>query len=257
MRGCPEPARMKKMKTDKSFIVIGLGRFGLNVARILSTGGADVIGIDLNPNIVAEAVDLIPHCAIADATNIDALRKLGAEAIDHAVVAIGNNLQNSVLTLINLKKLKIGRITVRADDEDHAEVFRALGANEVIIPEESSAVSLGYQIMSDSVLDYYKVSENYAMVQISVGKGITPFTLEEMDVRNRFDINIIGFIKNEDFILAKGSDLIEPGLIVVAVGTRKKLFEFDRLLNGDGAEKKFVPLSATRKKQSGKKGGKR
>jgi len=221
----------------KSFIIIGLGRFGENVARILASKDEDILAVDINEDRVSNVADIIPHCAICDATNFEALKSLGIEKIDHAVVAIGNSLQNSVLTLVNLKKLGMKNITVRADEEDHAEVYRALGANEVIIPEESSAVSLAYQMLSDTVLDYYKLSENYAMVQISVSEGYEPKSLVDLDVRNKFDVNVIGFIKKNDFVLAKASDLIEPGAIIVVVGTRNKVFEFDKHLNPDGEKK--------------------
>ncbi|MCQ2427744.1 MAG: TrkA family potassium uptake protein [Clostridia bacterium] len=221
----------------KSFIIIGLGRFGINVARILASKDADILAVDINESRVSDVTEIIHHCAICDATNYEALKSLGVEKIDHAVIAIGNSLQNSVLTLVNLKKLGMKNITVRADEEDHAEVYRALGANEVIIPEESSAVSLAYQMLSDTVLDYYKVSENYAMVQISVEDGFEPRSLIDLDVRNRFDVNVIGFIKKDDFVLAKGADLIEPGCIIVVVGTRNKVFEFDKFLNSDSEKK--------------------
>ena len=106
-----------------------------------------------------------------------------------------------------------------------------LGATEVIIPEEASAISLANQIISDSILDYYAVAKNYAMVQVVVGDNFESKTLIELDVRNRFDVNIVGFIKDGDFYLPRGTDVLKSKDIVVVVGTQAKVRKFDAFLN--------------------------
>ena len=144
----------------KSFIIIGLGRFGSNVAKTLVDMNCDVLAVDINEESVTAISHYVHHCVIADASKESVLKELGVGSIDHAVVAIGNNLQATILTLVNLKKLGVPRITVRADEEGHKEVYKLLGASEVIIPEEASAISLANQITSDPILDYYKVSRD-------------------------------------------------------------------------------------------------
>ena len=124
----------------KTFVVIGLGRFGFNVAKTLAEMNSDVLAIDVNEESVRNISKYVEHCVITDGTKFDALNELGVGQIDHAVVAIGNNLQASVLTVVNLKKLNVRLITVRADDVSQKELFYMLGATEVIIPEEASAV---------------------------------------------------------------------------------------------------------------------
>lgn len=215
----------------KTFMVIGLGRFGSCVARVLVSNKCDIIAIDKNEKSVRDLSKIVNNCVIADSTSLSVLSDLDANKVDHAIVAIGNNLQASILTVINLKKLGVRKITVRADDITYKEVFEALGATDVIVPEESSAISLGNQIMSDSVLDYYGVSDDYAMVKIIVGKAFVPKNLIELNLRALFDINIVGITRNNKFFIPRGTDSIDPDDVVVVVGTRSKIAKLDDFFN--------------------------
>lgn len=222
---------MRKQAAKKSFMVIGLGRFGANIAKVLANMDAEVLAIDIDDDSVTKIASFVPHCVVADSTKPNVLKELGAAQIDHAVVAIGNNLQASILTVLNLKNLGVKKITVRADEEGHKEVYRMLGASEVIIPEEATALSLANQIMSDSILDYYQLAENYTMVKIFVGDGFEPKSIIDMNVRVLFDINIVGVIKDDKFAIPKANDLIVPGDVLVVVGTKENYQKFESFLN--------------------------
>ena len=215
----------------KTFMIIGLGRFGSCVAKALVQNKCDIIAIDKDEKSVREISKFVNNCVVADSTSINVLIDLDASKIDHAVVAIGNNLQASILSIINLKKLGVRKITVRADDLTYKEVFEALGATDVIVPEESSAVSLANQIMSDSVLDYYGVSDDYAMVKVIVGQQFTPRNLIELNLRASFDVNVVGIIRNGVFFIPKGTDTINPFDVVVVVGTSAKISKLDDFFN--------------------------
>lgn len=216
----------------KSFIIIGLGEFGSCVAKTLEMMNCDLLAVGHDEEQVSKIAADVPHCLIADSTKLNVLKELGASSVDHAVVCIENNFQASILTIMNLKKLGVKKITVRADDEEHKEVYKMLGASEVIIPEEASAISLANQIVSDTILDYYEVSKDYAMAKSIVGKNFVSRSLIELDVRNRFDINIVGIIKEgEKFSVPRGTDTLSPGDIVVVVGKKAKIGKFDRFLN--------------------------
>ena len=229
---------MKTKIGKKSYVVIGLGRFGSNIVKVLSNMNCDVLAIDINEDTVQAISSYTNHCVIADSTKINVLKELGCNSIDHAVVAIGNNLQSSILTVLNLKKLGVKRITVRADEEGHKEIFTMLGANEVIIPEEASANSLANQIISDSVIDYYPLSNEYSMVKISVPDSFEAKTILELNVRVLFDINIVGIIRDNIFNIPKPDAFIRPGDVLVVVGTSENYKSFDSFLN----EKPKTPL---------------
>ncbi len=215
----------------KSFIVIGLGRFGLSVAKVLSSLNCDILCMDVNEESVQDAVMEIDNCVIADATKLSALKEAGAASIDHAVVAIGNNLEASILTTLNLQVLGVKNITVRADSNKYIEMYQKLGATEVIVPEEMSAVSLANQIASDAILDYYSVDTQYAIVKILLGNNFVSKSLIDMDLRNRFDVNIVGIIRNKEFYIPRGTDFLQPKDIVVLVGTKPKIRKVDTFLN--------------------------
>ena len=233
----------------KTFMVIGLGRFGSCVARVLVSNKCDIIAIDKNEKSVRDLSKIVNNCVIADSTSLSVLSDLDANKVDHAIVAIGNNLQASILTVINLKKLGVKKITVRADDITYKEVFEALGATDVIVPEESSAISLGNQIMSDSVLDYYGVSDDYAMVKVIVGPLFVPKNLIELNLRSLFDVNIVGITRNNKFFIPRGTDSINPFDIVVVVGTRSKISKLDEFFNKapDAKKKDKEPKEAKEK----------
>lgn len=215
----------------KSFIVIGLGRFGASVAKVLNNLNCDILGMDIDEESVNELASTIEHLVIADSTKLIVLKELGVASIDHAVVAIGNNLEASIITTLNLKALGVKNITVRSDRADYKEMYLRLGATEVIVPEEASAISLANQIASDAILDYYLIDNDYAIVKIAVGPKFVARQLVELDLRNRFDVNIVGIIRNSKFYIPRGTDSIEALDIVVLVGTKAKIKKVDSFIN--------------------------
>ncbi len=215
----------------KSFIVIGLGRFGASVARTLDNLNCDILGVDISEDCVSDVARDVEHCVIADSTKMSTLKELGAASIDHAVVAIGNNLEASILTTMNLKALGVKNITVRSDSKSYIEMYERLGATEVIIPEEESANSLANQIASDAILDYYQVDKNYVIVQIKVGKNFPAQSLIDLNLRNKFDVNIVGIIHDDKFYIPRGTDYLMPEDIVVIVGTKQKIRKVDSFIN--------------------------
>lgn len=221
---------MKKNNTN--FLVIGIGRFGSKVAVTLSDLGHDVLAIDIDEDAIQSIAKYVPNCMIADATKMDVLRELiGKNGIDVAVVAIGNNLQASILSIVNLKNLGIKNITVRADESDHKELFELVGATDVIIPEEASAVSLANQITSNAIVDYYNISGDYGMYKLEIGDKFKPKSLIDLNIRNSFEINVIGIIPaGGEFFMPKGQDLLRPGDTVVVVGAKQNIDKFSSFI---------------------------
>ncbi len=214
----------------KSFVVIGLGRFGSSLARELVKTSDDVLAIDINPDNVQKVAEFMNNCAICDSTNKKDLQALGVTSIDHAIVAIGNNLQSSIITTINLHALGIKEITVRIDDQEYEDVFKTLGATSTIIPEEASAISLAHRIVSKTILDYYEIKGDFGIVQMQVADNFVPKSLIELSVRQKHNINVIGIIRNNKFIMPQGTDLIEPKDILIVVGQNCKIRKFETFI---------------------------
>lgn len=215
----------------KNFVVIGLGRFGSNVAKALADMDCEVLAIDTNSDAVTDISKKVSHCVIADATKIDVLKELGVDSLDHAVVAIGNNLEASILTVANLKKLGVKSITVRVDTEGHKELFKLLGADEIVLPEEAAGFELANQIYSDSILEYHVVADDYVMVKIAVGANFASKSLIEMDIRNNFEVNIVGIVRDDAFFIPHGTDVIQAKDVVVVAGKKAMVRKFTNFLN--------------------------
>ena len=219
-------------KKNKNFLVIGAGRFGSKVATTLYEQGYDVLVVDVQEEAIQTISRYVPNSVIADASKKDVLNELiGKSGVDAAVIAIGNNLQASILSVVNLKNLEVKSITVRVDEEDHKEMFEMLGATDVIIPEEASAISLANQITSDAIVDYYNISNDYGMYKLEVGGKFKPKSLIDLNIRNVYEINVIGIIPDGgEFFMPKGSDLIRPTDTLVVVGSKNNIEKFSSFI---------------------------
>ena len=217
----------------KHFIVIGLGRFGKSVAETLEDMGEEILAVDNKPDAVAEVSKNVSNCVIADATKLDVLEDIGVEAYDHAVVAIGNNLEASILTVTNLKRLGVRKITVRVDTEEHKEIFKLLGANEIVVPEEAAGIDLANQIYSDAIIEYHVISGDYVMAKIKSDFDFSKKNLIDMDLRNKFGVNIVGIIRNKLFFIPRGTDFFMKEDIIVIAGKKNKIKKFARYVSNN------------------------
>ena len=175
----------------KSYIVIGLGRFGQTLARQLCALGAEVLAMDVHNDLVQQVSDEVTHAVVGDAQDKDVLRALGAREFDCAIVAIGSNLAASVLTVMNLQELGVPDIICKAHDETHRRVLEKLGVSRVVIPEQENATRLARSLNSHNVLEYIELSEDYGILEIPAPKNWIGRTLMELDIRKKYGVNVI------------------------------------------------------------------
>lgn len=216
----------------KSFLIIGLGRFGLAITEELAKQNVEVLAIDKNEDAVIKASDFIEHCLICDSTSETALRQIGLDHIDHAIITIGDNIEATILTTILLKELGIKKVSVRIDDEYYVKIMQKIGADEIILPEKIAGVRYANSIISDTFIDYFNIADDYAIVQIYVNEKFKVRTLIEMDSRNKFDVNIISIKRNRRVFLPKGSDTINPKDEILVIGKTNQIAKFDQHING-------------------------
>lgn len=214
----------------KTFVIIGLGRFGLGILKELNQLRCDVLAIDIKEECVENAIVFNEHSVICDATKKNLLKDLGVEHADHAVVAIGNNLQATILTTMNLHELGVKRITVRVDSEEHIPVMERLGATKTIVPEVEAAIGFANKIMNEYFVDYYKISNGYGIVQLEVSSGFSEKSLIDLKIRDKYDINIVGIMRAKQFFIPKGSDTLRPFDIVYVVGTKSIIAKFSKFI---------------------------
>lgn len=182
------------------YTVIGLGRFGSEIASKLSEHGDDVLVIDKEEALIEPIADQVTRAVVADATNKDVLRGLGVADSDCAVVAVGSDLASSVLVTMNLKALGVKRVICKAYDELHSEILEKLGADQVVIPEQEMAEKVAMSLTSPDVLEYIRFSKAYGIMELVAPQNWVGKSLKELNVRAKYGVNIIA-VRSDEVVL--------------------------------------------------------
>ena len=214
----------------KSYIVIGLGRFGSSVARELCRFGCEVLAIDVNNDLVSQVADDVTHAVVGDGQDKEVLRTLGAAEFDCAIVAIGGDLAASVLVTMNLKELGVARIVCKAHDETHRRVLEKLGADQVVIPEQEYASRLARSLSSPNALDYIELSDEYGIIEVPAPTGWEGKSLKGLNVRAKLGINILAVRRGANFNVSPSADFsLMQGDIMVVLGDNRALKKVQKL----------------------------
>ena len=214
----------------KSYVVLGMGRFGTEVARRLAELGCEVLAIDNNQELIQPLSDTVTQAVVADARDKEVLRALGVKDFDCAVVAIGGNLANSVLATMNLKELGIKHIVCKAHDETHRQVLLKLGADQVVIPEHENAQRLARSLASFNVLDYIELSDDYGIIDLPAPKSWVGKSLRELNVRAKLGVNILAVKQGGKINVSPAADYaISTGDVMVVLGDTSALKAVQKL----------------------------
>lgn len=214
----------------KSCVVIGLGRFGSEVARRLCEMGCEVLAIDTHSELVQGISNDVTHAVVADARDKGVLRALGVKDFDCGIVAIGDSLADSVLATMNLKELGVPKIVCKAYDETHRQVLKKLGADQVLIPEQENAVRLAKSLASRNVLDYIDLSEDYGIIEVPAPKPWLDKSLKELHVRAKLGVNILAVRRGGEIRVSPAADfVIMQEDIVVVLGDTDALNAVQKL----------------------------
>ncbi len=214
----------------KSYMVIGLGRFGTEAARKLCELGCEVLAMDVRSELVQQVSSNVTHAVVGNAQDKEVLRALGAKDFDCAIVSIGDSLGDSVLATMNLKELGVPYIVCKAHDETHRQVLLKLGADQVVIPEQENAARLARSLSCPNVLDYIELSNEYGIIEVPAPKRWLGKSLKELNVRAKLGVNIIAIRRDGDINISPAADyqIMEADILVVlgdadALNTVQKL----------------------------------
>src|SRR5699024_3570443 len=161
-------------------------RFGGSICRELSMEGMEVLVIDKDEDKINEFKNIASHAVIADSTDEATLKELGIKNIDHVIVAIGDNIQASILTTVVLSELGIKTITVKAQNDSHEKILRKIGVSRVVHPERDMGKRIAHNIISNNILDYLELSDDHSIVEVKAGKKMLGKSLIDLDIRARF-----------------------------------------------------------------------
>ena len=214
----------------KSYIVIGLGRFGAQTARELCKLGCEVLAVDISSELVSQVANDVTHAVVGDGQDKDVLRALGAKDFDCGIVAIGNDLAASVLVTVNLKELGLPQVICKASNETHRRVLQKLGADQVVIPEQEQAYRLARSLASHNVLDYIELSEEYGIIEIPAPGAWSGKSLKDLNVRAKLGVNILAVRRNGKINVSPAADfVVSGGDILVVLGDSAALKKVQKL----------------------------
>ena len=216
----------------KSYLVVGLGRFGTAVALRLQELGNEVLVIDENAENVQRLADHVTYAVVGDAQDEEVLRSLGVQNFDCAIVAIGQDLAASILITLNLKSLGVPQVVCKAPNDLYKRALEKVGADRVVIPEREMGVKLAQNLVSSSVLDYIELSRECGIAEILVPESWAGKSIRDLNVRAKYGINIIA-LRDEtsdsitvnmtpDYILKKTD-------VMVILGNNEDLLQVQRL----------------------------
>ncbi|ADF38180.1 potassium channel family protein [Priestia megaterium] len=212
----------------KEFAVIGLGRFGGSICKTLSDQGMEVLAIDIDEEKVNEYANVASHAVVGDSMDEGVLKSLGIRNFDHVIVAIGDNIQASILTTLILKELGVEKITVKAQNDYHAKVLSKIGANFIVHPERDMGRRIANNMISNSVLDYLELSEEHSIVELVASKRMSGNTLIELDIRAKYGINIVAIKRDRDIIVSpQASETIQEGDVLIVIGADADINRFE------------------------------
>ncbi|XEC93872.1 TrkA family potassium uptake protein [Paenibacillus tarimensis] len=208
----------------KQYAVIGMGRFGSSVAQALSQMGFEVLAIDSREQKIQDVVNIVTHAVSADSTDEEAMRAIGIRNFDVVVVAIGQDIQSSILTTLILKDLGVGTIIVKAQNELHGKVLEKIGADKVVFPERDMGLRVAHHLISPNILDFIELSDDYSIAEIKAPVRMIGKNLKQLDIRAKHRCNVMGIKSGADMnISPHAEDMIREGDILIVVGKNTDL----------------------------------
>lgn len=190
----------------KTFVVIGLGRFGETVVKKLFEMGHEVLAIDKDERAIQKISNFSTRAVIADAKDEDTLRALGVKSYHSAIVSIGSSVEDSVLITLALKDMGMEQVICKARNSQHKKILLKIGADKVILPEHDMGIKLAVQLATMNFLEFVELSENFSLSEIKSPKKWVGKSLQELDVRRKYKVTVIA-IKNSE---SNGEALLSP-----------------------------------------------
>ena len=213
----------------KSIAIIGLGQFGSHLAKYLSKGGVQVVAIDVDRDRVNAVSERVTHAFVGDVRDREVLETVVPRNVDAAVVSIGESIEPSILCVLHLHQLGIRKIIVKAVNDDHAEILRAIGAHEIVFPERDMAERTGRNLLRKNMADILPLSEEYSIKDIEPLPDFIGKNLIELDLRKQFHVYVIA-LKNrnqpDDIVILPYIDtVIQKHHILTVVGRDRHINE--------------------------------
>ncbi|MEA1939765.1 MAG: TrkA family potassium uptake protein [Candidatus Caldatribacteriota bacterium] len=210
----------------EQFIVLGLGRFGSAVATTLVELGHEVLGVDNNKERVDALKDKITQTVQANITEEKVLKELGVKNFDAAIVSIATDLEASILVTIMLKEMGLKHIIAKAQSALHGKVLEKIGVDKIVFPERDMGRRIARSLIIPNIKDYIELEPDYSLIEIEALPKFVDKTLSELDLRNKYGINVLGIKRDHNFnISPQAKEVIKKGDFLIVIGETKKITE--------------------------------
>lgn len=214
---------------NKQYAVFGLGRFGGSLVKEFHELGAEVLAIDIDQEKVNQFSQFVTYAVQINAIDEEALKQVGIRNIDHAFISFGENIESSILTSLVLKEMGIPLVWAKAHNDYHARVLEKVGVDRVIHPERDMAKRIANHIVSDKIIDYIELSENYSMVEIVASAKVHNKSLLDLDIRAKYGCNIVGIQRGKDIMVSPSAEeVILKGDILIVMGHNSDINRFEK-----------------------------
>jgi trk system potassium uptake protein len=210
--------------------IIGAGRFGTELVRSLAAHGADTLIIDSNREVVKELAQFVTKAVEGDAANPRSLEQAGFKNCDSVVIAIGTNLESSIMATANCKELEIKHLVARANSDMHGKILYRMGADTVIYPNRDRAQRLAHTLLARESIDLYAIAEGFNIAEINVPKGLLNKSLAQSAIRNRFGVTVLCIkrtiddpTKPQNVFVPDADEVMQPDDKLFVFGTDKQI----------------------------------
>ncbi len=209
---------------NRQFAVIGLGRFGRAVSMTLHNLGYEVLGVDSDERRVNQALndEIVAHALTLDSTDANMLKDAGLFEFDTAIVAIGNFVQESVITTLNLKEGGVPHVVAKASSDIHGKLLKRVGADHVVYPEHEMGCELARSLTRPGILERFELDPDNSIVELVVPEEFDGKTIADLDLRKRFGLNLLAVCQDGKFeINPSPVSRLQKGWLMVVIGSNK------------------------------------
>lgn len=212
----------------KQFAVLGIGRFGSKIARELFYKNQEVIAIDKDETIIDNIKDQVTHALVGDITDEIALKEAGITDCDVVIIAESSNMESNIVAAQICKSLGVPSVICKAQNTIHGRILSKLGVNQIVFPEQDTAIKLVNKLTSQGVLDYFDLGENVSIVGTKAPERWVGKQLADLDLRNKYNATVLAIRRGEEsMVIPSWSSIVEKDDILVMFGKEDSLKKMD------------------------------
>lgn len=212
----------------KEFLVLGLGKFGMSVAKTLAKMGCQVVAVDRNEEKVQDIAEDVTYAVAADVTDAEVLENLGIGNLDAAVIAISNDMEASIMATILVKELGVPTVLAKASNEVHKKILLKVGADSVVFPEIEMGTRVARNLVAGDFVDLIELSSNFSIIETYVRKAWAGQTIRSIGFREKYSINVIAIKEGNHIDVSPDPNIpLKEQQMLVLLGDNKALKEID------------------------------